>query len=423
MKSALLAKTALTLVAGMLVIGLGACGGRTNGNGGGSDRPVVKASDNAKTAATKANAFGFRLFGELVKGKEQDNVAASGLSAAVALAFFMEACEGDSRKVLADALGYAGAADGESAKAYADLYAVLNGKSEATVRMANALYVKNDVTVRPAFLEVAAKQFMADAKSRDFADPKTLKELNGWVNKQTDGMIPSILDQLDPQSFAVILNALFFKGQWEQQFKAANTQPREFTPETGAPFQVPMMSDEVKASVWYDATLGAARLPYKSGDYSMVAMLPLGGRKLADLRSELTGDRWAKVWASVNREAYETHVGLPKFKVSATHALNKPLTAMGIGPALEEGTADYSRMAEGMDAKARVSATVTQKVVVEVDEEGTKAAAVTAVEMKVASAPMPEPFRPYFDRPFIFAIVEHQTGAILFLGQVTDPRK
>jgi serine protease inhibitor len=401
---------------------LWSCAACSGDEGGGSDRPVVVASDLAKQAAQRANDFGLRLWRELVKGKESANVAMSGLSAAMALALFHEACADESQQVVAKALGYGGAVDGVAAAGFGDLLAVLNGRTAATVRMANAIYVRGGIDVLPKFLGVAQQRFGALAESRDFADPKTLDAINGWVKQQTEGKIPTILERLDPQNFAVLLNALFFKGQWRQAFRAERTAMREFMPEVGEPFPVAMMADDVMAATWSDGTIGAARLPYRGDDYSMVVMMPLAGRRLADLRAELSGERWAQVWAGVSRSASETAVGLPKFKVAASHALNAPLTALGLGPALEEGKADYSRLAVGMDARMPVSATVTQKVVVEVDEVGTEAAAVTSV-MKGETSAMPSPFRPWFDRPFLFAIVEHQTGAILFLGQITDPRQ
>jgi len=416
-----------TLATTGLALGPWTCTGCSSDQGGGANRPVVRASAAAKDAAQHANALGFRLLQQLVAGKERSNVAMSGLSAAMALALFHEACHGDSRRVLAAALGYPGAADGAGtegvvAEGYGDLLAVLQGRTAATIRFANAVYVHQDVAILPDFLAVAQQRFGAVVRSRPFAEPKTLAELNGWVAQQTDGMIPAILDQMDPANFAILLNALYFQGQWQQEFDPTRTKPRDFHPEEGASFQVPMMQDRVMAVVHHDETLGAVRMPYRGGDYSMVVVMPLAGRQLADLRTELTESRWRALWASLAREASETAVGLPKFRVAATHALNKPLQALGLGPALEAGKADYSRLAAGMDATVPVEAKVTQRVVVEVEEKGSKAAAVTAVEMKVASAPMPPVFQPYFDRPFLFAIVEQQTGVILFLGQIVDPR-
>jgi serpin B len=410
-----------------LALGSWICTGCTSEPGGGAARPVVRASAAAKVAAQHANALGFRLLQQLVANKERSNVALSGLSAAMALALFHEACHGDSRRVLAAALGYPGAAEGTGtegavAEGYGDLLAVLQGRTAATIRFANAVYVREDVVVLPDFLAVAQQRFGAVVRSRPFAEPKTLAELNGWVAQQTDGMIPAILDQMDPANFTILLNALYFQGQWQQQFDPARTKPRDFHPEEGASFQVPMMQDRVMAVVHHDETLGAVRMPYRGGDYSMVVVMPLAKRKLAALRGELAGERWRELWSALSREAVETSVGLPKFRVAATHALNQPLQALGLGPALEAGKADYSRLAAGMDATVPVEAMVTQRVVVEVEETGSKAAAVTMVEMKLTSAPMPPVFEPYFDRPFLFAIVEQQTGVILFLGQVVDPR-
>lgn len=396
-------------------------GGGSGRGGGGSNRPVVKASGQAKAAAPGANEFGFRLFNELVKGKEQQNLAVSGLSAAIALALFREGCEGPSRKCVGDALGYPGNDTGESARAYADLLALLNGRTEATVRTANAVVVKPGLVVEPAFLKTAQELFQADVSSRDLMAPETRQSLNDWASRQTDGMIPELMGDVNEETFAVLLNALYFAGEWEVKFAVGDTEPADFHPETGEPFKVPMMSGKVEAAVRSYEDFGAARLPYKGKDYSMVLMLPHEGKTLADVRAGLTQAKWAECLEELEYYGKETRVSLPKFRISTRGELTKALENVGLRDAIEVGKADYSRLVKGMAPPEPVYGTVFQQAVVEVDESGTKAAAVTEFHEGVKSA-MPD-FIPNFNRPFMFAVVEHQTGAILFLGQVHDPRK
>jgi serpin B len=389
------------------------------------ERQRVDATDAAKTAAANANAFGFRLFNEVVKGHESENVAISGASAAVALALFLEGCAGDSRRVLAGALGYPGDLDANSAAGYGELSAVLNGNGAATVRMANALFTTLEVSgvvmnFEKAFLSTAADQFNAEVKSRDFAKPATLAEVNDWCNRQTEGMIPEILDEIDPLTFAIILNALYFRGTWQKGFNPALTSQKLFRPEQGEPFPVTMMSGRVDARVWDDGQVGVVRIPYRGGDFSMVLMMPVPpDGKLADIRAKLSPEQWASWWKKVEGETYELEVTLPRFRLTTLHELTEPLVDMGLGDALLLGRADYSLMSRRA-GRGLVYAEVKQRVVVEVDEQGTKAAAVTVVGPTFFGEP---PFVPRFNRPFLFGIVDHRTRAMLFLGQVMDPRK
>lgn len=410
-------------LAGTLALVAIACKGGEATDEDTHETPKVTATDGAMTAAAGANAFGLKLFRQLVNAQPTDNLAMSGASAAMALALFKEACEGDSRRVVTDVLGYSGESEGKSATDYGDLIRVLNDSGDASVLMANALFARQGVTFEKAFMGTATGPFGAEVRSRDFLDPATVRELNDWCSKKTQRMIPRMLDELDPNDFAVILNALYFKGAWQTEFEASKTALRDFHPENGEPFKVSMMTGEVKGRMWHDKSAGVVRLPYRGGRFSMVLAMPAApDGKLADLVGKLTPDTWNAWWRRVEGGTNDLDVWLPKFKLTDFHDLNQPLIALGLNDALTAGRADYSRMVAGMNREAKVEAEVKQRVVVEVDEKGTKAAAVTTVEMGVASAPM-EKFVPMFNRPFLFAIVDHRTGAILFLGQVMDPRK
>jgi len=402
-------------VAGVLAWGM--FGGWWNGR--------VTATNHAKAAATHANAFGFRLFNEVVKGKEQENVSLSGASAAMALAMFHAACDGESRKVLAEALGYPGGSDAELASAYGDLLRVLTDEGDATIRMANGLFVRDERSLKQPFVNTIRGSFAGELFGGPLEDPGMVMSINEWCKRHTDGMIPDMMggeDVPNELTAAIILNALCFKAAWEHAFKPEKTTPRWFQPEEGEGFTVPMMEGDVQATMWRGTGVGAARLPYSGGSHSLVLMMPVGERKLADVRKELTPEWWAMVWKALDTASYELEVGLPKLKLKGELKLNGPLGALGLGPALGLGS-DYSRMADGMGPEAGLSAMVRQKIAVEVDEHGARAAAVTEVEVVWRSALMEDEFHPTFDRPFLYMIVEKQTGAILFLGQVTDPRK
>lgn len=424
-------KSKAMLVVGVLVllaiIGVvwWSMGTRSVRGGGGLDRPEVTASTGAKAAAGHANAFGFKLFNEVVKGKEQDNVALSGASAAMALAMVHEGCDGESRRVLAEALGYPGKPDGEMAKAFADLMAVFNGRTVSTVRMANAVYVRPDVKVLKPFSDTVTGTFGAHLKAIDLNSPESVREINEWASRQTGGMIPTFIDRpemLSEDLLVRILNAVYFDGLWETPFDADDTSPADFHPETGETFKVPMMSGKVESELdsWKES-MGVLRLPYKGGDYSMVLILPLGEKKLADVRAELAGGVWPEVWGELGRRTRETNVRVPRFKHSDHMDLKQGLIGMGLGAVVEQGKADFSRIDERFIAGGLMYGEFRQKVKIEVDEQGTRAAAVTefdGAEKKAGPA-----FDPNFNRPFLYMIVEKQTGAILFLGQVTDPRK
>lgn len=427
-----MAKFKLVMGVGLLaLIGMvsvaSACGGIGRHKDGGSAKSVnlpkptekrrVAPTDAAKQAAANSNAFGFKVFAEVLKGHESENVVVSGTSLAILLAMLHEGASGESQRVLAEALGHSNADAASAATAYGDLHKTLNGVGEATLLSANAMFLSKYEAFEKPFLDVATGRFDAGIFFRDLGDQAAVTELNEWCSQRTDGMIPVMFEQLPSDSFAVLLNALYFKGEWQQGFDPEKTELRTFWPEAGEPFEVTTMYSKVEARVWHDDRVGVVRIPYKGGDYSMVLVMPTKPKQsLSTVREHLSLGHWAKWWKHIEGKTEAWNVLLPKFKLTERHKLTGTLAKLGLGAALD--SADYSRMVKHATG---VGAEVEQRVVIEVDEQGTKAAAVTGGPTFFGE-PVYE-FLPEFKRPFLFAILDHRTGAILFLGQVMDPRK
>lgn len=303
------------------------------------------------------------------------------------------------------------------------------GKSrKVTLHTANSLWYQQDYKFRQEFLNVGRKSFNAELAGLDFAkDTEDARlKINKWIAGKTADKIPHLLKPgiLDPLTALVLCNAIYFKGDWANQFKGKATQPADFFVTPGHKIQVPMMSQKMKVR---HAALDGCRmveLPYQGGDLAMVVFLPEAKDGLKSLESRIGGTTlslsslpdWMAKLDKVREE--DVVVQLPKFKLSTQFGLKKHLSAMGM-PTAFIPNCDFS----GMDGTHDlfISAVVHQAVV-EVNEQGTKAAAATAVGMAGLSVQLQAPiFRA--DHPFIFLIRENQTGSILFLGRVVNPTK
>ncbi len=244
----------------------------------------------------------------------------------------------------------------------------------------------------------------------DFGHPSAPKTINDWVSRSTRGKIDRIVDGIPGNVVAYLINALYFKGDWTHQFDRRQTREAPFYRLDGTHKIVPMMSQRREFPVLHAAGFQAVNLPYGNGRFSMVLVLPNEGSSLQAFYQNLTTARWAE-WMS----AFQTRdvmVALPRFSIEWEKSLKEVLEAMGMEIAFDGGRADFS----AMSPRKPWIGDVVQKTILEVNEEGTVAAAVTKVVM-VESAP-PE-LR--FDRPFFLAIQDNATGTLLFVGQITDP--
>lgn len=360
------------------------------------------------------NQFGFDLLLELRKTGGAGNIFVSPLSAVMALGMAMNGAAGTTLDSMRLALRFGTVPMADINTSAKSLTALLLGlDSSSTFAIANSIWTRQGFDFLPAFLAACQDAFGATVQALDFGSPQAVPTINTWVSQQTAGRIPTILDQIDPAEVAFLINAIYFKGSWRLGFDPADTRSGPFTAADGTIQTVPMMHlDKRKHRVGGTSEAQILELLYGNGAWALDIVLPNPNRTLADITAGLTVTRWSEWLATIGER--ELPVSLPKFRLEYDRALMDDLSALGMRVAFDQtGRADFSGMA-GQPGDLYLSR-VTQKTFVEVNEEGTEAAAATLVGVGLTSAPLS------FDvnRPFLFAIRERLSGTILFLGQVT----
>jgi serpin B len=316
-------------------------------------------------------------------------------------------------------LALTGIGSEDLAKAYRETdSSIRKDASTALLNIANSIWYAPGVQLKPAFLALNRDFYHAKLNTLDFTDPRASGMINKWVDQETRGRIKKLFNgPLSGATGAVLANAIYFKGSWENKFEESRTQDRPFNLQYQQQKTVPMM--EQSRSFRYLETNGlqAVRLPYAGSKLGMYVLLPAKESSPLNLLSNLDGGKW-KNEILAQFAARDGMLRLPKFRLEFEAELKPSLTALGMSRAFTDG-ADFSAMAaEPMKVDA-----VKHKAFVEVNEEGTEAAAATGALM-VPTAAMPQPLKPFqmiVDRPFLFVIEDAPTHSILFMGVVVDP--
>ncbi len=386
----------------------------------GDDAPEkITALPRALTVAERAviesgNAFGLDLLREVAARDDRANVVLSPFSASMALGMTLNGADGATFEAMRTTLGFAGLDRAEINASYSGLIELLT-TLDPTVRfdVANSVWSNEDAPVLEGFLRTVADAFGARTESRDFSDPATLAEINRWVEESTDGYIGRILDSLDPNLVMLLINAIFFEGSWTTEFDPERTTPGDFRRDDGTVVSVPMMSiRDTEFPVGGGADWSAIELPYGGEAFSMVLVVPGFDTTARELLTTLDEQRWSEITESLAARELDV-LSMPKLTLTFDAFLNDALRAMGMDPAFRPG-ADFTRLSPVGDQLCIDF--VRQKTFLEVDEEGTRAAAVTAVGIG------PTSFNGLIvDRPFLLAIRERLSGTILFFGLIGDP--
>jgi serine protease inhibitor len=366
--------------------------------------------------------FGFRLLHELDERREAPNLFFSPLSASLALTMVLNGARNETYRQMAHALGYGEQPVERINTENALLLHLLRSPDPKTETLvANSLWVQQGFSLLPSFLQACQKHYEAEVDSVDFMQDRegAAERINGWVKQNTKGLIPKLFEPSDfsPLTRLVVVNTLYFKGKWQKPFDKQATREEEFHLEGGKVKRVPMMHQSGKFDYLRGDGFQAVALPYGAGELSFYLFLPDEGRSLQAFLKELTAERWAQ-WLK-GFKPMEGDVGLPRFRIEATYPLKEPLQAMGITDAFDPEKADLSGVAPLTDGRLFITKAL-QKAVVEVDEEGTKAAAATGVVVSL-TAYNPNRFTLIANRPFFFIIRHNATGAILFMGIVREP--
>ncbi len=372
--------------------------------------PRTLSSD--ELAAIRANnTFAFSLLGRVAETDAVKNVFLSPLSVSLALGMVMDGARGATREAMASTLGFGALPPGAINAGYRDLMALLGSLDEQVqLTIANSIWTEQTFPIVPTFLNNARTYFDAEAEALDFRSPGAVSTINSWVNRKTAGKIPTILERIDPDEILFAINAVHFKGSWRKQFRPADTRTATFHAQDGRRQQVPFMHREGHAPYFAGSDFHAVDLWYSAGAYSMTVLVPTGTTTADDLVRRLNADQFATVTDGL-REA-EVVLAMPKLRLEDKHSLGSVLTQLGMGIAFTR-QADLSGISQA--APLRITR-VDHKTFVDINEEGTEAAAVTSVGVGVTSAPARVSVT--IDRPYVFVIRERLSGTVLFTGRI-----
>ncbi|XP_057555537.1 serpin B3-like [Hippopotamus amphibius kiboko] len=290
------------------------------------------------------------------------------------------------------------------------------------LKVANRLYGEKSIVFLQEYIDNVKKFYLASVESADFvhAAEESRKMINSWVESQTNEKIKDLFpkDSIDSSTVLVLVTAIYFKGQWHQKFKTENTVEEKFwlNKETSKSVQMMKQTDFLNFTSLVDMKVKILEIPYKCKELSMVVLLPDEVDGLQKLEDQLTAEKLIEWTSPQNMKEGLVDLHLPRFKVEASYSLNDPLRALGMVAAFSDQEADVSGMSS---AGGLVVSNVIHKSYVEVNEEGTEAAAATGISIGITSLPHYESF--HCDHPFLFFIKHNKTNTILFYGRVSAP--
>lgn len=361
--------------------------------------------------------FGFKLFQEILKQDSKKNVFVSPTSVAIALSMTYNGASGKTQQAMANALSLQGMSLQEINQANNTLKTSLENADPAVkMSIANSLWAKQGISFKPEFIQQNQQFYGAKVTELDFAKPESANIINNWVKESTNGKIDKVVDQLKPDDVLFLINAIYFKGNWTKPFDKSQTTERPFNLQNGSQKQQPMMSQSGKYRYYENDSFQAVSLPYGKGRMSLYVFLPNTTTNLDTFQQQLNSDNWQQ-WMN-QFQIRQGSLQLPRFKFDYEIKLNEALKSLGMSIAFSP-IASFDNMTSASVAINEVK----HKTFVEVNEEGTEAAATTSVGVALTSARMPEaPFKMIVDRPFFCAIRDNQTGTILFMGSIKDPK-
>jgi serpin B len=383
-----------------------------------SDPVEIELTLKQKEVVASANRFAFDLFKPVIAGETTGtNIMISPFSVTSALSMTLNGAAGGTFDAVKSALRYDGMSLEEINDTYRKLVTEMIPVDERVVmEIANSVWAENQFPVKKEFITALKDWYMAEARNFDVTDPRSVDIINGWIEEKTHDRIQKMIAQLDPDLAMLLINAVYFNGKWKHQFDIKNTSDLPFYVTPGNPVNVPMMYQKQKFAVASADRAQLVELPYGQGNYSMVVALPDEGVSAAEIAAGLDAQKWEEWMEALSYGITEVELYMPKFKYEYKRKLNDDLISLGMGPAFEPGTADFSRIS---DVEVFISF-VLHQTFIENKEEGTEAAAATVVGFtRTSLPPQPEIFN--INRPFLYFIRETTTGTIVFMGLVADP--
>ena len=381
------------------------------------DESFLILSDAQHEMVNNNNSFAFSLYN---KTMGMNSRVVSPLSVTYLMSMLANGADGETQQQILATLGWAGeGVQQPSLQDINDYSRMLIEKTErldkaVTVEIANYVAVNKEFKLNSKFQKSVERDYKAGVESLNFTSPSTLKRINDWCNDRTHGMIPSIINELDPDAVSYLMNAIYFNGTWKDKFSKEETKQEMFRGYTRDIQYVDMMHRHGEYFYADGDGYSAVSIPYGNGAFRMTVILPSEGSFLRDVMASMDGGKFQALQRSM--EKCNVDLKIPRFTTEVDLPLNDIISALG-APLIFSPQADFSQFARGDFYVSKMF----QKAKIEVSEDGTKAAAVTAAIMMM-SAMRPEKKRNvvfHADSPFAYIISENSTGSIYFMGQYT----
>ncbi|MEE9442557.1 MAG: serpin family protein [candidate division Zixibacteria bacterium] len=383
----------------------------------GSDRTPEQFTAAEKSLVNSTNSFGLKLFKNINNTTPNDkNLFISPLSVSYALGMAYNGAGGETKEAIASTLELPELSPIEINLSYKNLTQILGNLDEyVTFKIANSIWYRNGFPVKQSFLDINQDYFSASVRALDFNNSSSAETINNWVDINTNGKITNIINPpIDPLTMMYLINAIYFKGGWSLPFDSDYNFDMDFTREDGSKVLRTFMRADTTFSFTENDLFQAIELMYGDSSFSIAILLPRPEHTVNDILSQLNNESWSS-WMS-QLENQSVYLKLPKFKFKYDISLKSILASMGMNIAFQPFVADFTPIADVNDLHI---SDVFHKTFVQLDEEGTEAAAVTVVIISTTSID-PTPYIT-INRPFLFAIRERVSGTIIFMGKVADP--
>ncbi|MBP1925094.1 serpin B [Sedimentibacter acidaminivorans] len=359
--------------------------------------------------------FSWNMFKE--NSQNTGNLMISPVSIYTALAMTLNGADGDTKAAMLEALSAKGITEEDlNAGMKSWISSLTNDDRIAKLNVANSIWYRNSFEADEKFLQKNADYYSASIKKLDFSKEDSVNTINDWVKDSTNGTIDKIIDNINDDTMMYLINAIYFKGDWKDQFKANNTYKQPFNSPTDV-IDTDFMHR--RGDIGYlngDGVTGVI-LPYLDEQFAFIALLPEEGKTTRELIDNFSALNLIKLLE--NKKNANIDLSLPKFEGKYEDSLNDELAKLGMDIAFDPNLADFSLMSKSHKRELFIN-NVKHKTFIRVDEKGTEAAAVTSVEMNVTGMPM-DVQKVVFDRPFIYGIIDVTTGIPLFMGVLENP--
>ena len=381
---------------------------------------VLVNDDDSTIDKSEQKDFVFAFYSEIAEKDEESNIFFSPLSISTAFSMAYEGAKENTASEMQQVFGFE-SDDAKRQKAISELLSRFNHKDDwYNLQVANALWIKDGYKIKQDYLDAVKTHYSNTVDNVDFVTDDGINKINSWVREKTNDKIENILvpGSTDELTRMVITNAVYFKGKWSSEFNPRNTSEKQFWTDNDNSVTVSMMKQPVDIYNYAKTeNLQALELNYLGGDISMVVLLPKDRDGIQSLEYSMDKKKFDVIKDSMTRQPLT--VEIPKFEFETQYNLISPLQSLGLHDAFDENNADF----QGITDEQVYLAKAVHKAFVNVNEEGTEAAAITALVARATSGP-PEPVDDFVaDHPFIFIIQEKETGEILFIGRVMDPTK